>query len=62
MKIMELHYNGKKGEEQYTIKVEKGFSKLQAAAHMFRAVAEGLEEIQEALLWIPEQLEEAKDN
>lgn len=49
VKILELYYD-ENNKEQYTIKIEKGFSRVEATAHFFRAAAEGLIEIQEALL------------
>lgn len=49
IKIMELYFDPDGEEEQYKIELPEGISKLQAAAHMFRATAEGLFELQEIL-------------
>jgi len=60
VKILELHYEKNSEGEEYTIKTEQGISKLTAAAHMFRAVAEGLDEIQLTLLPLSDNIEESK--
>lgn len=51
-KILELHLTENETGEQYTIKVEQGISKLEATRHLMCALAEGLDEIQDALLGI----------
>lgn len=58
MKLLELHYEKNADGEQYVIKTEKGVSKIQAAAHLFKAVAEGLTEIQMAFLPITDMIEQ----
>ncbi len=46
-KIMELWHDPEGDPEEYIIELPEGTSKLDAAAHMFKATAEGLLEFQD---------------